>query len=141
MDGTAIATGKEKGKGKERVDSRDVERATGQENGERQKEDSPAPTLDGRTLVHAKAQAKAQAQAQAQASANSSVRARMTKPWKSVYCERLVVERNWRKGRCKTTTLKVSLRLDDLAKLGDEGGACGSGRKPCLYMQMMIADV
>lgn len=33
---------------------------------------------------------------------------RLTRPWKSVYCERLVVERNWRKGRCKTTTLKVS---------------------------------
>lgn len=34
---------------------------------------------------------------------------RMTRPWKSVYCERLVVERNWRKGRCKMTTLRVSL--------------------------------
>jgi F-box/WD-40 domain protein MET30 len=36
---------------------------------------------------------------------------RMTRPWKSVYCERLVVERNWRKGRCKMTTLKVSTRI------------------------------
>ena len=33
---------------------------------------------------------------------------RMTRPWKTVYCERLVVERNWRKGRCNTKTLKVS---------------------------------
>ena len=32
---------------------------------------------------------------------------RMTRPWKTVYCERLVVERNWRKGRCSTKTLKV----------------------------------
>ncbi|WOO86153.1 putative E3 ubiquitin ligase complex SCF subunit sconB [Vanrija pseudolonga] len=31
---------------------------------------------------------------------------RLTRPWKSVYCERLVVERNWRKGRCVTKTLK-----------------------------------
>ncbi|RSH85891.1 uncharacterized protein EHS24_004076 [Apiotrichum porosum] len=31
---------------------------------------------------------------------------RLTRPWKSVYCERLVVERNWRKGRCQTKTLK-----------------------------------
>ncbi|KAK4689129.1 F-box and WD-40 domain protein MET30, partial [Tremellales sp. Uapishka_1] len=31
---------------------------------------------------------------------------RLTRPWKSVYCERLVVERNWRKGRCTTKTLK-----------------------------------
>lgn len=31
---------------------------------------------------------------------------RLTRPWKSVYCERLVVERNWRKGRCATKTLK-----------------------------------
>lgn len=29
-----------------------------------------------------------------------------TKPWKQVYCERLVVERNWRKGRYKTQSLK-----------------------------------
>lgn len=34
--------------------------------------------------------------------------ARLTRPWKTVYCERLVVERNWRKGRCQTKTLKVS---------------------------------
>jgi F-box/WD-40 domain protein MET30 len=33
---------------------------------------------------------------------------RLTRPWKDVYCERLVVERNWRKGRCTTKTLKVS---------------------------------
>lgn len=33
---------------------------------------------------------------------------RFTRPWKDVYCERLVVERNWRKGRCRTKTLKVS---------------------------------
>ena len=33
---------------------------------------------------------------------------RLTRPWKSVYCERLVVERNWRKGRYNTKTLKVS---------------------------------
>jgi F-box/WD-40 domain protein MET30 len=30
---------------------------------------------------------------------------RLTRPWKSVYCERLVVERNWRKGRCQTKTI------------------------------------
>lgn len=30
---------------------------------------------------------------------------RLTRPWKSVYCERLVVERNWRKGRCQTKRL------------------------------------
>jgi F-box/WD-40 domain protein MET30 len=29
------------------------------------------------------------------------------KPWKHVYCERLIVERNWRKGRCEIRTLKV----------------------------------
>jgi F-box/WD-40 domain protein MET30 len=33
---------------------------------------------------------------------------RLTRPWKTVYCERLVVERNWRKGRCTTKMLKVS---------------------------------
>lgn len=31
---------------------------------------------------------------------------RLTRPWKSVYCERLVVERNWRKGRCQTKRLQ-----------------------------------
>lgn len=31
---------------------------------------------------------------------------RLTRPWKTVYCERLLVERNWRKGRCTTKTLK-----------------------------------
>jgi F-box/WD-40 domain protein MET30 len=34
---------------------------------------------------------------------------RLTRPWKTVYCERLLVERNWRKGRCTTKTLKVRL--------------------------------
>lgn len=29
------------------------------------------------------------------------------KPWKHVYCERLIVERNWRKGRYTERTLKV----------------------------------
>lgn len=33
---------------------------------------------------------------------------RLTRPWKTVYCERLMVERNWRKGRCSTKILKVS---------------------------------
>nr|XP_031861466.1 uncharacterized protein CI109_003070 [Kwoniella shandongensis]KAA5528538.1 hypothetical protein CI109_003070 [Kwoniella shandongensis] len=31
---------------------------------------------------------------------------RLTRPWKTVYCERLMVERNWRKGRCNTKVLK-----------------------------------
>lgn len=31
---------------------------------------------------------------------------RLTRPWKTVYCERLMVERNWRKGRCSTKVLK-----------------------------------
>ncbi|KAK8844097.1 hypothetical protein IAR55_006891 [Kwoniella newhampshirensis] len=31
---------------------------------------------------------------------------RLTRPWKTVYCERLLVERNWRKGRCNTKVLK-----------------------------------
>ncbi|ORY28795.1 WD40-repeat-containing domain protein [Naematelia encephala] len=35
----------------------------------------------------------------------SSREVRLTRPWKTVYCERLVVERNWRKGRCVTKTL------------------------------------
>ncbi|PFH52350.1 hypothetical protein AMATHDRAFT_56818, partial [Amanita thiersii Skay4041] len=29
-----------------------------------------------------------------------------TRPWKSVYSERMTVERNWRRGRCTTRTLK-----------------------------------
>jgi len=46
---------------------------------------------------------------------------RLTRPWKTVYCERLLVERNWRKGRCTTKTLKVSLIAgisDSADKLG-----------------------
>ena len=38
--------------------------------------------------------------------AESSREVRLTRPWKTVYCERLVVERNWRKGRCQPKTLK-----------------------------------
>ena len=30
----------------------------------------------------------------------------VTRPWKDVYCERLTVERNWRRGRCTVRTLK-----------------------------------
>ncbi|KAI0073400.1 WD40 repeat-like protein [Panus rudis PR-1116 ss-1] len=30
----------------------------------------------------------------------------VTRPWKDVYCERLTVERNWRRGRCVVRTLK-----------------------------------
>ncbi|KAI0933689.1 hypothetical protein AcW1_005452 [Taiwanofungus camphoratus] len=29
-----------------------------------------------------------------------------TRPWKDVYCERLAIERNWRRGRCTVRTLK-----------------------------------
>ncbi|KAI0328083.1 WD40 repeat-like protein [Cubamyces sp. BRFM 1775] len=29
-----------------------------------------------------------------------------TRPWKDVYCERLTIERNWRRGRCTVRTLK-----------------------------------
>ena len=38
---------------------------------------------------------------------SESGQVKTTRPWKTVYCERLVVERNWRKGRCQTKTLKV----------------------------------
>ena len=30
----------------------------------------------------------------------------LTRPWKDVYCERLTIERNWRRGRCTVRTLK-----------------------------------
>ncbi|GJJ12473.1 hypothetical protein Clacol_006715 [Clathrus columnatus] len=30
----------------------------------------------------------------------------ITRPWKDVYCERLSIERNWRKGRCTVRTLQ-----------------------------------
>ena len=30
----------------------------------------------------------------------------MTRPWKDVYCERLTIERNWRRGRCSVRTLQ-----------------------------------
>ncbi|CAL1703759.1 unnamed protein product [Somion occarium] len=30
----------------------------------------------------------------------------VTRPWKDVYCERLTIERNWRRGRCVVQTLK-----------------------------------
>ncbi|KAI0336970.1 WD40 repeat-like protein [Trametopsis cervina] len=29
----------------------------------------------------------------------------LTRPWKDVYCERLTIERNWRRGRCEVRTL------------------------------------
>ena len=29
-----------------------------------------------------------------------------TRPWKDVYCERLTIEKNWRRGRCTVRTLK-----------------------------------
>jgi len=29
-----------------------------------------------------------------------------TRPWKDVYCERLTIERNWRRGRCTVRTLR-----------------------------------
>jgi F-box/WD-40 domain protein MET30 len=44
---------------------------------------------------------------------------RMTRPWKSVYCERLVVERNWRKGRFSNKTLKVCNPLRSLYSFAD----------------------
>ncbi|TFK55296.1 WD40 repeat-like protein [Heliocybe sulcata] len=31
---------------------------------------------------------------------------RITRPWKDVYCERLTIERNWRRGRCQVRTLQ-----------------------------------
>jgi F-box/WD-40 domain protein MET30 len=48
---------------------------------------------------------------------------RLTRPWKTVYCERLLVERNWRKGRCTTKTLKVSCYLINVTEgKADEQG-------------------
>ncbi|KAK4704452.1 F-box and WD-40 domain protein MET30, partial [Phenoliferia sp. Uapishka_3] len=38
-------------------------------------------------------------------SSNSQVAAPSTRPWKSVYCERLAIERNWRRGTCVATVL------------------------------------
>lgn len=39
-------------------------------------------------------------------SASPSPRPTLTRPWKDVYCERLSIERNWRRGRCTVRTLK-----------------------------------
>lgn len=30
----------------------------------------------------------------------------VTRPWKDIYCERLTIERNWRRGRCSVRTLR-----------------------------------
>lgn len=36
----------------------------------------------------------------------SSTSQALTRPWKDVYCERLRIERNWRRGRCTVRTLQ-----------------------------------
>ncbi|KZT66705.1 WD40 repeat-like protein [Daedalea quercina L-15889] len=40
------------------------------------------------------------------APASSSPSPMLTRPWKDVYCERLRIERNWRRGRCIVRTLQ-----------------------------------
>jgi len=40
------------------------------------------------------------------ASRNMILSRTLTRPWKDVYCERLRIERNWRRGRCTVRTLK-----------------------------------
>lgn len=103
-------TGKVKGKGKDR----DTSSEGGKSEGREEKDSSPGPAL-------VRQREGASTRASSKAKAGGSVQARMTKPWKSVYCERLVVERNWRKGRCKTTTLKVSF-LRFVSKRGNKEG-------------------
>ncbi|KAH9921044.1 quinon protein alcohol dehydrogenase-like superfamily [Fomitopsis serialis] len=44
--------------------------------------------------------------AAALAAGSSSPEPMLTRPWKDVYCERLRIERNWRRGRCTVRTLK-----------------------------------
>jgi len=44
--------------------------------------------------------------ATALAPGSSSPEPMLTRPWKDVYCERLRIERNWRRGRCTVRTLQ-----------------------------------
>ncbi|KAI9636998.1 putative F-box protein [Dioszegia hungarica] len=68
--------------------------------------DSETEIAEGADGRPARDKGKARAAEENSSAGSLSREVRMTRPWKSVYCERLVVERNWRKGRCKMTTLK-----------------------------------
>lgn len=86
----------------------------------------PAPGQDPRTQQNNQSQSQAQAQAQLQLQAQAQTRAQSqaarqapTRPWKSVYCERLAIARNWARGKCSYKTLKghtdaiTCLQIDD----------------------------
>jgi F-box/WD-40 domain protein MET30 len=74
---------------------------------------SKKPKMDG---SDSECDEKALVPANSALGVNSLPRAvRLTRPWKSVYCERLLVERNWRKGRCTTKTLRVSRESESFA--------------------------
>lgn len=75
--------------------------------------DSETEIAEGADGRPARDKGKARAAEENSSAGSLSREVRMTRPWKSVYCERLVVERNWRKGRCKMTTLKVCFLLLD----------------------------
>lgn len=76
---------------------------------------SPSASSSGNIKKSVTAAANAAAQEKHAKTAGSSrlsspapstqVAAAATRPWKSVYCERLVIERNWRKGRYTTKIL------------------------------------
>lgn len=68
---------------------------------------SPAISVAG-PLKRSKLESGSDSESEAVVKAEDGSEVRLTRPWKTVYCERLVVERNWRKGRCQTKTLKVS---------------------------------
>ena len=63
---------------------------------------SAAATAAAATAASSAAVAANQAQQQQQ----QQVVVPSTRPWKSVYCERLAVERNWRKGLCTVNVLQ-----------------------------------
>jgi F-box/WD-40 domain protein MET30 len=81
-------------------------------------QDTRSQQQHGQSQAQAQAHAQLQLQAQARAQAQA-IRQAPTRPWKSVYCERLAIARNWARGKCSYKTLKghtdaiTCLQIDD----------------------------
>ncbi|OCH95241.1 WD40 repeat-like protein [Obba rivulosa] len=65
--------------------------------------DSPFPTLSSSSRGNSRLDAPSNPLI---APSDMPIPETVTRPWKDVYCERLTIERNWRRGRCTVRTLK-----------------------------------
>ena len=103
-------------------------------------ESTKRPADDGLDDFHDLKRAKLGENAEILESGSLTRETRLTRPWKDVYCERLVVERNWRKNRCKMTSLKVGIPVNVCASPLTPLHQGHTGSIMCLQYHTTLSD-